>query len=145
MTLIDTTPLVALIDKADQGNHRKCTSIFRSLRQPLLTTWPCLTEALYFLGGIRGWSSQAKLWRFVEQGALVLHTPGPDEWKRVRELMAQYEDTPMDFADASLVSLAELTGTKIIFTLDSDFDIYRINGKTPFEVIPSPEERDITR
>lgn len=136
MTLIDTGPLVALVDKADKENHRKCTAAFSALRTPPLTTWPCFTEALYFLGGIRGWDSQARLWQFVERGAMLLHTPNPDEWQRVRDLMEKYKDTPMDFADASLVSLAELRGLKRILTLDSDFNIYGIRGKDSFEVIP---------
>ena len=42
----------------------------------------------------------------------------------------------MDFADASLVAAAEALNTNKIFTLDSDFNIYRINDKTPFEIIP---------
>lgn len=91
---------------------------------------------MYFLGGIRGWESQAPLWRFVERGALLLHNPQADEWQRVRQLMEQYRDTPMDLADASLVALAEVTGLRRIFTLDSDFYVYRINGKEAFEVIP---------
>ena len=136
MTLIDTGPLVALIDKADQGNPKKCVSAFRSFKAPPLTTWPCLTEAMYFLGGIRGWQSQAALWRFVEKGAMLLHNPNADEWKRVCELMEQYRDTPMDLADASLVVLAEATGIKRILTLDSDFYAYKINGKDSFDIIP---------
>lgn len=42
----------------------------------------------------------------------------------------------MDFADASLVTLAELRGFKRILTLDSDFYVYRIHGKDSFEIIP---------
>lgn len=61
MILIDTGPLVALIDKGDRENHQKCTAAFHSFKTPLLTTWPCLTEAMYFLGGVRGWQSQAVL------------------------------------------------------------------------------------
>ena len=56
----------------------------------------------------------------------------------MRWLMEKYQDTPMDLADASLVAVAEARGLKRILTLDSDFYIYRINGKDPFEVIPSP-------
>jgi predicted nucleic acid-binding protein len=134
--LIDAGPLVALIDKADKDNHKKCTSVFRSLRQPLVTTWPCLTEALHFVGDRRGWKGQASLWVLFTRGSIHLHTPNNNEWERVRELMEQYQDTPMDFADTSLVSLAEIRGLRHIFTLDSDFDIYRINGKDPFEIIP---------
>lgn len=51
-------------------------------------------------------------------------------------LMEKYQDTPMDFADASLVSAAEILNTNKIFTLDTDFYVYRINETESFEVIP---------
>lgn len=136
MTLVDTGPLFALIDKGQGELHRQCISTASSLSGPLLTTWACLTEAMYFLGEHCGWNGQLGLWRYLEKGALVLHSSDDDEWKRIRELMEQYQDTPMDLADASLVVHAEVSGIRKIFTLDSDFRIYRINGKDVFEVIP---------
>jgi len=42
----------------------------------------------------------------------------------------------MDFADASLVVTAELTGIRKIFTLDQHFRTYLIHDRIPFEVIP---------
>lgn len=51
-------------------------------------------------------------------------------------LMMQYQDTPMDLADASLVACAETLNQKRIFTLDSDFYIYRFKDTEAFEVIP---------
>jgi hypothetical protein len=50
--------------------------------------------------------------------------------------MRQYQDVPMDLADASLVSAAETLNISRIFSLDSDFYIYRLQGKKAFEVIP---------
>jgi hypothetical protein len=49
--------------------------------------------------------------------------------------MEQYADTPMDFADASLVVAAEKLGITQILTFDRHFYAYRINGKTPFDVL----------
>jgi hypothetical protein len=49
--------------------------------------------------------------------------------------MQQYADTPMDFADASLVVTAEKLGIKKILTFDRHFYAYRINGIDSFEVI----------
>jgi uncharacterized protein len=72
----------------------------------------------------------------IAKGAIHVHHSNDDELNRMTELMARYEDTPMDFADASLVVLAERTGIKTVFTFDSDFAVYRINGKDPFELIP---------
>ena len=38
-------------------------------------------------------------------------------------------DTPMDFADACLVRMSEIYPTSKIFTIDSDFRIYRKQDK----------------
>ena len=54
----------------------------------------------------------------------------------MQALMEQYEDTPMDLADASLVAAAEVLGISRIFTTDSHFYVYQIGGKRPFEVVP---------
>jgi len=72
---------------------------------------------------------------YLIRGVISVHQPEPNEWERALELMEQYSDTPMDFADASLVTLAELRGARRVLTLDSDFYIYRINGTESFDVI----------
>jgi hypothetical protein len=51
--------------------------------------------------------------------------------------MEKYKDVPMDFADATLVVLAEETGIQEVFTLDlRGFSAYRIHGKKGFTVWP---------
>ncbi len=135
-TLCDTGPLIALIDKAQGDLHTKCLEALKKLSSPLLTTWPCFTEAMFLLGRERGWSGQEALWRYIKKDALVIHLSTEDETERMRALMEQYKDTPMDLADASLVALAEVLNVRRIFTVDSDFYVYRINGKDAFEVFP---------
>lgn len=135
MILIDTSPMVAIIDKG-QNDHRRCKAALKALPPPLITTWSCITETMHFLKLLRGWEGQEALWSFIEQDKIRIHAPNADEWKRIRELMRQYQNVPMDCADASLVALAELTGSKTVFTLDSDFFIYRIHGKDTFNVTP---------
>ena len=54
----------------------------------------------------------------------------------MRQLMNRYRDTPMDLADASLVSAAEAVGTRRVFSLDRHFHVYRINDRDAFEVLP---------
>ena len=51
-------------------------------------------------------------------------------------LMEKYDDLPMDLADSSIVVAAESLGVNRVFTLDSDFTVYRINGTQAFEVFP---------
>jgi len=52
--------------------------------------------------------------------------------------MMQYADVPMDFADATLVALAEDTGIRDVFTLDrKGFQVYRIGKRETFRMLPA--------
>lgn len=135
MILTDAGPLVALID-GDDPSHTKCASALVRLTKSLLTTWPCFTEAFYLLGSAGGHAAQDELWGYLEEGLLDIHVNSLHELRRMRALMRQYQDTPMDLADASLVAAAETLKITRIFTIDSDFHIYRINRRTPFEIFP---------
>ena len=82
------------------------------------------------------WPAQEELWAWFVNGWFALHQPQEREWKRVRTLMRQYGDAPMDLADASLVAAAESLNIRQIITLDRHFHAYRIQGRFPFEVLP---------
>jgi uncharacterized protein len=127
--------LVALID-AGERDHERCKQALKYLVAPLVTTWPVLTEAMYLLGDAGGWQAQRALWGMVERDALELAELRAPEIARVRALMEKYRDAPMDIADATLVALAEGRGIKRVFTLDSDFGVYRLRGREGFELIP---------
>jgi predicted nucleic acid-binding protein len=135
MTLCDTGPLVSMWGR-DDDNRTRCLALLPTLSTPLVTTWACFTEAMYLLGKHGGHASQDKLWAFLDSGALSLHINNEAERTRMRVLMRQYSDTPMDLADASLVAAAETLGQQRIFTLDGDFRIYRLHGHTAFTVVP---------
>lgn len=136
MTLCDTGPLVALID-SDDPHHPRCVAALDQLpADALLTTWPCFTEAMYLLGRAGGLPAQDVLWGYLADGLAVLHEPEAAEWQRMRALMHQYHDTPMDLADASLVAAAERLGLRRIFTVDSHFRAYRVGGTRAFEIVP---------
>lgn len=135
MILCDTGPLVALIDQ-DDSFHTRCVTALSTLpAEPLLTTWPCLVEAMYLLWRAGGSPAQEELWGYLADELVVLHTPEAGEWERMRTLMRQYHDAPMDLADASLVVAAERLRLRRIFTLDSHFHAYRIDGTYAFEII----------
>lgn len=59
-------------------------------------------------------------------------------WARIDAavgLMARYHDIPMDFADATLVLLAERLGTSSILTLDErGFRTFRFAAKRQFQL-----------
>jgi len=125
--LVDTGPLVALTDADDQYSA-ECTAAFRRVRQPMGTVWPVLTEAMHFLSDLP--KAQDSVWDMIARGAIHLIPLGPEDVPRIRELMRQYADLPMDLADAALICVAEREGINQFFTIDKkDFGVYRLHGR----------------
>lgn len=139
MILIDTSAFIALCDKGEGDDHFRSVNALRDLRdskRKMVTLLPCITEAMYYLHKKIGWSGQKALWQLLRSDEIDFYHPKDNDLIRTFQLMEKYKDIPMDFADASLVAAAEKLGTNRIFTLDSDFYIYRINGRKHFEIIP---------
>jgi len=135
LILIDTGPMVAFFDKDDQY-HTLCIEILQDIREPLITTWPVLTECFYLLNF--SWEVQDNLWLFIQRGGIQIYPFEKESLHRCRELMKQYRNLPMDLADGTLVVLADLLEIPKIFTLDQkDFSIYRFKQKRRFTIIPS--------
>ncbi|MDB6077457.1 MAG: hypothetical protein JWO82_1204 [Akkermansiaceae bacterium] len=134
--LIDSGPLVALLD-ARQATHAWAVDQLRLLRAPLLTCEAVLSESLFLLQHSPRAAAQIQRWQ--EAGILVCWEGYSKSAAEVTTLMATYENVPMSFADACLVRMSELFAGVPVFTLDSDFQIYRRNKR---QVIPliSPEE-----
>ena len=133
--LVDAGPLVALIDRGDE-HHQRCVDALRGIRDPLMTVWPAVTEAMYLLGP--SWPAQAALWEMVESEAVALLQLDGDDVPRMAELMRKYKDLPMDLADAALVRVAERERIRYIFTLDQrDFRVYRPAGLGRLSLLPA--------
>ena len=134
-TLIDAGPLVAVLNRSER-THGTCVRTLAQVSMPLVTTWPCVTEAMYLLGREAGRSGQALLWSIIEHGQLEVHPSTAAEARRMRVLMEKYQDAPMDLADASLVAAAETRELRRVFTFDNHFRVYRAHNREPFEVVP---------
>ena len=135
MVLTDTGPIIAILNRADQYHSRSIDALTRLPAEPLLTTWVCFTEAMYLLGEAGGYYFQSTLWNMQLDGKLVLHEMTARETGRMALLMNQYQDIPMDLADASLVVVAESLSERRIFTFDTDFYIYRLTDDSVLEIV----------
>jgi hypothetical protein len=132
--LVDTGPLTALVRSNDQ-HHVACVAAAKALPRPLGTVWPVLAETMHLLAGVPG--AQDAVWDMIVKGAVQLLPLGPEDVPRIRELMRQYADLPMDLADAALVRAAEREGVRRFFTIDKkDFAVYRLQGRIRPVTIP---------
>ena len=141
MILCDTGPLVAIIDPDDRY-HKGTVELIASLGAAyLITTVPCLTEAFYFLYKFGGWNAQRQVWLALETQSLQVDDFLTDDLPRIAQLMEQYRDAPIDFADASLVALAERTGIRKLLTIDRHFYSYRLKDGGFLEILFPEIER----
>lgn len=133
--LFDTGVFVALLDKSER-NHERCMAFFKEFKGKLFTTEPVLTETLYLLG--TSTQAQRSCIEFILNGGVTLIPQSMESLSRASALMEKYKDIPMDFADATLVTLAEEIDIVEILTLDrKGFGTYRIRGKTAFKIWPT--------
>ncbi len=133
-TLADTGPLVALFNRRDQ-HHAWAVERFKELRPPLFSCEAALAEAHYLLAGVDG--GREKLLELLHRKVLQLDFTLQDEIAGVRALLARYRDVPMDLADACLVRSTELNPQSRVWTVDTDFGIYRRNGRQTVPVLAS--------
>ena len=126
--LVDTGALVALFDPDDRWHARAVAAI--AALPPgvrLLTSLAIITEVTHMLD-----FDLRNQWAFLDWlvagGATVRDLP-LEGIAACRARMEKYRDRPMDFADATLVWLAEQESIISILTLDSDFLIYKIGRK----------------
>jgi uncharacterized protein len=134
MILMDAGPLVAILHQDDR-HHERCVARLQSLRDPVGTTWPVLSEAMHLLRF--SWAAQDALWDLIATEALRLIPIDTTDVPRMRQLMQKYRDLPMDLADAALVRVAEREGIRRVFTIDRrDFALYRPAKIGRFEILP---------
>lgn len=132
--LIDTGPLVAILD-ADDPAHEKCVEAFRSLPAPNYTCWPVLTEACYLLRKFP--KAVAALLDEVADGDLIALPLESDDVAGVRQTFDTYHDQQVDLADACLVHLANREGIEQVFTLDRrHFSVFQTPDGKVLNILP---------
>ena len=130
--LIDSCPLIALFDASDKY-HQSSLEFLKNNQHQLVTTLASITEVLFLLDFSR--KAQADFLEWICRGGVEIPPIELAAIKRIKQLMLKCADLPMDFADASLVYLAEELKLDIILTIDRDFSIYRIKGREKFKII----------
>ena len=124
--VVDTGPIVAMLD-ADEANHDWVMSQVQRLRAPLVTCEAVLTEAAFLMS--RAGVDSSVVPQLVTRGFVTIAKLFDDEAAQIVRLMARYRNVPMSLTDACLVRLVERTPNATLFTLDSDFSIYRQKGR----------------
>ncbi|MCX7961437.1 MAG: PIN domain-containing protein [Burkholderiales bacterium] len=133
--LVDTGAVVALVNRADRW-HERAVEWFRSFRGELLTSEAVVTETAYVLAASAPHQRAALAWFERARRARLLRIEPVFDYLALARILARYAELPCDYADATLIALAERTGVRAIATIDQrDFSVYRIRGRTPFRIL----------
>jgi predicted nucleic acid-binding protein len=134
--LLDTGPLVASL-LVRERHHLWVKEQFATLTSPLLTCEAVLTEACFLVS--ERYPGPDAVLEMVRRGAVKVTFSLGEEVEAIEELLVRYRNVPIDFADACLVRMAELTPRSTLLTFDGDFSIYRIHGRKPIPRLMPPE------
>ena len=122
--LLDTGPLVAFFDRRDRF-HPWALEQWRRAPIPLLTCDAVLAEATYLLQQHAG-LNPARVLALIERGVVATRFPVSEHADSLMRLLDKYADQNMQFADACLVLMSEITPDCRVFTIDrTDFGVYR--------------------
>jgi predicted nucleic acid-binding protein len=137
---LDTGPIVSYL-VASERDHPGVAGRLDAFSGQLFTTSAVITEAMHFVAAAR--TGPTLLAEFVVQSGLqVLDFSGAGDLSEAARRMEKYADLPMDYADATLVLLAERLGIFDILTLDRrGFSVFRSSRGRRFTLVldlPAP-------
>jgi uncharacterized protein len=130
--IADSGTLVALIDKREQ-HHSWAVEQAKNLNPPFVICEAAVSEACFLLR--RTHKGADAVLSMIEDRLLQIDFSLSGEISAIKSLMKKYENVPMSLADACLVRMSELIKNSAVFTIDSDFHIYRRNGRQKIDLI----------
>ena len=137
MIVVDTGALFAALVETEL-HHAPCRDALLADSGPLLLSPFVLCELDYLIGTSLGTDVERDLLDDVARGAYQLEPFSETDIATARQVVAQYRDLGIGFADASLVVLAERHSTNRLLTLDERH--FRAVGTTTggaFTLIPA--------
>jgi predicted nucleic acid-binding protein len=130
--IADMGVIAALLNPKDQWREWTVNQ-WRQLPAPFLTCEAVITEACFLLHHTK--DGEQDVLSLIDAGILQIDFSLSAEVLAVKRLIKKYKDVPMSLADACLVRMSEMIDNSVVFTLDSDFHIYRKNSKQKIDLI----------
>jgi predicted nucleic acid-binding protein len=132
MITLDTSAIIALLDRHDRDHH-VVTSILRAEAAPYLIPAPVLGEVGYFIESRLGHRVLAAFLDDLSSGAFTLDC-GEDDLGRVAELTSRYADLPLGLVDAAVIACAERNLHRTLTLDQRDFGV--VAREVPLTLLP---------
>ena len=131
--IVDTGFLVALFAR-DDPHHDSAKALLkgrlREEKAKLITVWPVITEAGFFLNP----TGKIALLQWISRGAMTLTPIACLDLPAIITIVERYADRNIDLTDACLLWLAGRVDMRRVLTVDrKDFNVYRTPDGKAFE------------
>jgi predicted nucleic acid-binding protein len=134
--LVDSSFLYAALDEQNV-KHEDAILIADLYSGQFVVPYVVLTEVAYLCNREGG---QPAVLRFVDRLTIMqpqLEIVSFDDLARVREIMATYADSRLDFVDCCIMALSERLNITQVCTFDHrDFNIFRPRHISHLEILP---------
>jgi len=134
--VVDTGVLLGAAD-ADDDDHQLCARLLREHRGELWLPAPVIPECAWQIERNVGPPAEAAFLRHMASGQFKVIDLRPVDYERCAELIDAYTDLGLGVVDASVVTVAENLGARVLATLNHrDFTVVRPRHIDRFELIP---------
>ena len=134
--LIDTSALLAYISAKDK-HHMSASQTMKSLAQEDRIVTSAVLSELFYMTTVRLSYLHAISLFAVTREAFQIEQLTELDMFRMETVMLKYKDAEFDYADTSIMVVAERLNITRIFTFDRrDFGMYRPRHCDHFEIIP---------
>lgn len=118
MILVDTGPLVALVDPRDSLHRRSRADLAKLTDPALFVTVPVLTETFFHLSS---GAARRKLRALLEEVEIPVHEVAGSTVAAAMDWLEVYADHDPDFADGVTAVLSSEIAGCVVWTYDREF------------------------
>ena len=129
--ILDTGPLVAFLNRKDRF-HPWALEHWGQIQPSMLTCEAVISEACFLLRTTG--SGIDSVMQLIQRKIIKISFHLDEHIQPVKSLLSKYRSVPLSIADACLIKMSELHPESRVFTLDSDFNLYRKNRR---RIIPT--------
>jgi predicted nucleic acid-binding protein len=134
--LIDTSFLVAVIFPKD-ANYGKAREARQQIKETRIIAAPVLFELFYMITSRISYSEAIRTFNLIRSAPFQIEGLTENDMARMAEIMEQYRDAELDFADASLMAISERLNITTIYTFDRrDFGMFRPKHTDFLKLLP---------
>ena len=135
ISIADTGFIVALVDRQD-SYHQDVKAIYLQQKE-IIVPQSVLAEVAYLLGRAAGIFAVVQFLRSLKTSRFELTALTEEDIARIGDILEEYQDSRIDFVDASVMAIAERLNLTMVLTLDRrDFSLYRPQHCPAFTLLP---------